>query len=185
GGWGDRRVARWKTNGGTGAAQTTFFQVNRFDPGFLSRYLAAYTPEDHEPFHFTGDPISATFRAPHIAQLAARMGRGIGLAARRTDRQDSPHVFLTSALLQTVLPDGVYGPGLSAADLLGRAARAAGCPSVPDGAQLAGMMPLLPQTPYELSVGLPLTGQQFKRGDPELDGITFTTSAFSGPEALI
>jgi hypothetical protein len=183
--WGDTVFAPWKQNASIVATKMKFSQVNRFDPGFLSRYLASYTPDDHEPFHFTGDEVSATFRAPHIAQLATRMGRGIGLAARRTDRKDSPHIFLSAALLQAVLADGVYGPGLSAADLLGRAAREVGCPALPDGAQLSGAVPLEPQTPYELSVGLPLAGEPFKRGDPELDGITFTTSAFSGPEALI
>jgi hypothetical protein len=182
--WGNTVVAPWKRNPEILTTKTVFSRVDRFDPGFMSRYLTGYTPADHEPFHFTGDPVSATFRAPYIAQLAARMGRGFGLAARRTD-QAGPHTFLVVALLPTLLADGVHGPGLSAADLLGVAALQAGCPVLPDGAQLSGTLPLQPQTPYELSVGLPLTGQAFKAGDPELEGITFTTSAFHGPVELI
>ncbi|SBS79214.1 conserved hypothetical protein [uncultured Mycobacterium sp.] len=183
--WDDTVVASWKRNVEIVTVKTASRRVDRFDPGFLSRYLDGYTPADHEPFHFTGDPVTATFRAPHIAQLANTMGRGIGLAARRTDRGNSPHNFLLPALEPAILATGVYGPGLSAADLLAEAARLAGCQSLPDGGQLRGTLPLQPQTPYELSVGLPLTGQTFKPGDPELDGITFTTSAFAGPVELI
>lgn len=183
--WGDTVVAAWKQNPEIVATRTTFTKVNRFDPSFVSRYLTGYTPTDHEPFHFTGDPLTATFRAPYIAQLATKMGRGIGLAVRRTDRGVSPHTYLTAALQATVLADGVHGRRLSAADLLGVAARQVGCPALPDGAQLTATLPLEPQTPYELSIGLPLTGQAFKPGDPELDGITFTTSAYRGPVELI
>jgi hypothetical protein len=183
--WGKTVVASWKKNPEILTTKAVFARVDRFDPGFLSRYLTGYTPADHEPFHFTGDAVSATFRAPHIAQLAAKMGRGIGLAARRTDRNVSPHIFLAGDLLATVLDNGVHGAGLSAADLLGAAAAQFGCPALPDGGKLTGTLPLQPQTPYELSVGLPLTSQAFKPGDPELDGITFSTSAYRGPVELI
>lgn len=183
--WGHTVVAPWKKNTEIVSVRTAVSRVSRFDPGFLARYLTGYTPTDHEPFHFTGDPVTATFRAPHIAQLAAKMGRDIGLAARRTDRRASPHTFVTAALAATVLVDGVHGTGLSAADLLGEAARQVGCASLPDGAQLTGTVPLQPLTPYELSVGLPLTGQAFQPGDPELDGITFVTSAYRGPVELL
>jgi hypothetical protein len=183
--WGDTVFAPWKTNTVLVAAKTSFAARDRFDPGFLTRYLIGYTPADHDLFHFTADPVSATFRAPHIAQLATKMGRAIGLAARRTDRaaSASPQTF-AGDLAAVVLAEGAYG-GLSAADLLGAAARQAGCPAPCDGAQLTASVPLDPQTPYELSVGLPLTGQTFNPGDPELDGITFTTSAYPGPKALI
>ncbi|TDO17464.1 hypothetical protein EV580_0637 [Mycobacterium sp. BK086] len=183
--WGDTVVAAWKKNAEIVSYKTTSRRVDRFDPGFLSRYLDGYTPADHEPFHFTGDPVTATFRAPHIAQLATTMGRAIGLAARRTDRSNSPHIFLIPGLEAAILAAGVHGPGLSAADLLAKAAGLAGCQSLPDGAQLSGNLPLQPLTPYELSVGLPLTGQTFTLGDPELDGVTFTTSAYAGPTQLI
>ncbi|WP_157516730.1 hypothetical protein [Mycobacterium sp. MS1601] len=183
--WADTVVAPWKSSTTAVTTKTAYSQINRFDPAFLSRYLTGYTPDDHDQFHFTGDSVSATFLAPHIAALAARMGRGITLTARRTDRSDGPRLFVTTDLVHAVLPDGVHGKGLSAADLLGRAAREIGCPAMPDGAKLGGLLPLQPQTPYELSVGLPLTGQTFRTGDPELDGITFTTSAYDGPHSLI
>lgn len=183
--WGDTVAAPWKKNTVIATAKAGFARVDRFDPGFLSRYLTGYTPADHEQFHFTGDPVSATFRAPHIAHLAATMGRGIGLASRCTDQRESDRTFLSSELLETVLNNGVHGSGLSAADLLGAAAAQVGCPALPDGGELTGTLPLIPQTPYELSVGLPLAGRAFKPGDPELDGITFTTSAYRGPVELI
>ncbi len=183
--WGDTVAAPWKKNNVIATAKAGFARVDRFDPGFLSRYLTGYTPADHEQFHFTGDPVAATFRAPHIAHLVAKLGRDIGLAARRTDQRESDHTFLSSELLEAVLNNGVHGSELSAADLLGAAAAQVGCPAIPDGGELNGTLPLLPQTSYELSVGLPLAGRAFKPGDPELDGITFTTSAYRGPVELI
>ncbi|MGV9599913.1 hypothetical protein ACWDR1_24955 [Streptosporangium sandarakinum] len=183
--WGEDTVyAPWKS-GALPAAKASVVTVNRFDPGFLSRYLTGYTPADHELFHFTGDPVSATFRAPYIARLAERMGRGIGLAARRTDLRTGPHAFQLAAPSGILLADGAHGPGMSASDLIGPAALRLGCPAPSDGARITAAFPLRPRTPYELSVGLPLTGAVFRPGDPELDGITFTTSAYRGPEELM
>ncbi|NKS56162.1 hypothetical protein GS504_00845 [Rhodococcus hoagii] len=180
----DTVVAPWRS-GALAGAKAGIALVDRFDPGFLSRYLTGYTPADHEQFHFTGDPVSATFRAPYIAQFAKQMGRGIGLAARRTDLTTSTHAFLLPDPSGVMLANGVHGQGISTSDLLGPAARQLGCLTPSDGAQIAAAFPLEPRTPYELSVGLPLTGATFKPGDPELDGITFITSAYRGPEELI
>ena len=157
-----------------------------FDPAYLERYLAGYTPADQTRDWFLRDPVAAHFRFDHVAELAKRYGHDLAVLVRRTDTppgapDDLGQVF--SLLLWMQMP-----ALLGAADqrLAALAAEHTGECRIPTAGTSVGGKPLLePQGTYDLSVRFPSHGERPAAGDRGLPGIVFATSRFGGPDELL
>ncbi|UWF77775.1 hypothetical protein [Microbacterium neungamense] len=168
--------APWKEASLLGVPEMTL-TVDTFRPEYLERYFLDYSIDDHESFVFTGDRPWARFTAPHLAALAAAYRRDLGLLLGRTDIVEDPiwrHLRLVA----------LSGP-LGIPDAIATAAEEYGCPMPPRSAGIRWPLRLRPRTPYELAVALPRKGTKATRSSPQLHGITFSTSAFPDPEALV
>ncbi|MGC4151808.1 MAG: hypothetical protein QM628_01855 [Propionicimonas sp.] len=170
--------AIWKGASAVALSDITLV-IDRFDPHYLERYLDGYSLADHAEFVFTTDRPSAVFGAPHLRELAGSYERDVALLLFRSDREEPPR----SAKPPFV---GVWSkPRFPLVDVVSGAAERFGCPLPPRAVQATWPEDLLPSTPYELSVAFPNSGQDAERNTPHIRGITFTTSAFDGPRALV
>jgi hypothetical protein len=170
--------AIWKGQGVI-AATDMMIAIDRFDPHYLERYLDGYSLADHAQFVFTKDRPSATFSAPHIRDLAKAYERDVALLLFHSDRDEPPKWAVASLV-------GVWTkPRFPLVDVVSGAAQEYGCPVPPRAVEATWPEDLLPSTPYELSVAFPITGKEAQRDTPHVRGITFTTSAFDGPQSLI
>lgn len=178
-------AAAWKLAAKMPDVTAMLAGVDRFRPDYLGRYLSGYLPADHTQFFFTGDHPSAQFHAGHVKKLAEKFDREIGLLLHRTDRATGPG------------PDGVLGdyrsdiyqlvrhPHSPLDALVADVAATHGCTPPPTGGWLVWPNSLERNAHYELSVAVPPKGQKAVPGTPELDGITFSTSSYANPRALI
>ena len=157
-----------------------------FDPAYLERYLAGYTPGDHTRDWFLQDPVAAHFRFDHVAELAKRYKRDLTVWVRRTDTppgtpDDQGQVFVTLLWMQK--PSLLYTVDSRLALL---AANPPGECRIPTAGGSVGGKPLLePLGTYDLSVRFPPQGVQPSAADRALPGIVFTTSRFGRPQDLL
>ena len=174
-------LAPWKGVGLLPAVTSLLIGHSRFDPAYLERYLDGYGIPDHASFVFWGDRdlVSARFSAVHIVQLAAAFGRDVQLLLRRTDRQEpskSEFPLIIAALMK---------PRASLGLLVAQAATLLGCRVPAQAVDLRWPGALEKDARYELSVALPLKDDEPVAGDPELAGITFSTSSYKNPQELV
>ncbi|MDF2574977.1 MAG: hypothetical protein K0S05_1889, partial [Agromyces sp.] len=177
-------IAPWKGHGSPVSALAQVLSRPTFDVASIQRYFDRYSVAEGEAFVFTGvsDAPSASFFAVHIAALAGTYGRHPVLVLRRTDRPRVPdEPYDAEPSVKGVILKIAASLGM----LVAEAAHDAGCAVPPQGIALGWPGALEPDASYELSVAFPETGKRARVGDPELAGITFSTSSFEGPSQLI
>ncbi len=157
-----------------------------FDPAYLERYLAGYTPEDHTRDWFLKDAVAAHFRFDHVAELAKRYKHDLTVWVRRTDTppgepDDLGQPFSILKVMQQ--PSLLYTVDSRLALL---AAEPPGECRIPTPGGSVGGPPLLePLGTYDLSVRFPPQGVTPSAADRALPGIVFTTSRFERPQDLL
>lgn len=153
-----------------------------FQPEMLQRYLAGYEPAQSEDSRFCDDPLRAHFRQDHVAALAKAYGFDLSVAVRRVDRPGSQHA---KASLLPITWTAALNPGfLGHADQLRwtYAARS-DCVLPRPGATASASTRLEPEAWYE--VYLLAKAVSSLVGDGRLPGVTFRTSRWSGPQAML
>lgn len=177
-------IAPWKGIGSPVSAAIQVLARPTFDLSSIQRYFDRYSVAEGESFVFTGaaDAPTASFFAVHVAALAGAYGRRPVLVLRRIDRPRVPdEPYDAEPSVKAVILKVAASLGM----LVAEAAADAGCSVPPQGISLGWPASLEPDASYELSVAFPEQGRRAKVGDPELAGITFSTSSFEGPPQLI
>ncbi|BDZ54040.1 hypothetical protein [Agromyces marinus] len=175
-------IAPWKGIGAPVSAAIQVLARPTFDVSSIQRYFDRYSVAEGQSFVFTADAPTASFFAVHVAALAAAYGRHPVLLLRRIDRPrvpDEPYdaePTITGVILKVAASLGM---------LVAETAAEAGCAVPPQGIRLGWPGTLERDASYELSVAFPEKGKRAKVGDPELAGITFSTSSSEGPPQLI
>lgn len=157
-----------------------------FDPAYLERYLAGYTPVDHARDWFRDDPVAAHFRFDHVAALARRYGHDLALWLRRTDTppgRPDDHGQAFEQMGWMLLPSLLSAADRRLAALA--ASRDGDCRIAPAGATVSGDPALDPLATYDLSVRFPPQGQPPSHTDRGLPGVVLTTSRYRGPAELL
>lgn len=172
-------VDTWKTALAMPNIREAFLWADQFRPDYLVRYLKGYTPDDHAQHVFTSDQPEARFHAGHVDELAAAFGRDLGLLLHRTDRQNSKPKYGGVVALSFDKPLDPFGKLVQATSTV------TGCGVPPTGSALTLAARLQPNAHYELSVAVPKKGEQPVKGTPELPGVTFSTSSYTGPRTLV
>ncbi|GAA2041615.1 hypothetical protein GCM10009819_29510 [Agromyces tropicus] len=172
--------APWKDLRSPVSAVAVALGRKTFDLSSVQRYFDRYSVADGASHVFTTDVPEARFFAVHVAQLADVYGRRPVLVLRRTDRpraaDDPPG--------PTMLAHGAKIAG-SLGMLVAEAAHGLGCTVPPPGITLRWPGGLERNASYELSVAFANGVEPVRSGDPELAGVTFSTSSFTGPEELM
>jgi len=154
-------------------------QIDTFNPSYLARYVKGFTPADRTEFLFPGDEPGIEFSAMHIVELAGLYQREVGLRVRRVDRA-APDLYVVP------FPQPVKSkPKFALSAAVELVALKAGCVVLPSGAALRVPQRLELGASYELSCVLPEAGDAPDRWTPAIGGITFTTSHFDDPAALV
>ncbi len=175
-------IAPWKGIGSPVSAAVQVLARPTFDVSSIQRYFHRYSVAEGESFVFTTDAPTASFFAVHVSALAAAYGRHPVLVLRRIDRPRVPdEAYDAEPLVKGVILKVAASLGM----LVAETAADAGCAVPPQGISLGWPGALDPDASYELSVAFPEKGKRAKVGDPELAGITFSTSSYAGPAQLI
>ncbi|MGP9804930.1 hypothetical protein [Paracoccus sp. NSM] len=161
-----------------------------FDARDLARYLARTEPADGRDTVFTDDPVWAHFTAGHVENLAARHGRKLTIALRRSDPPPSPDAAARlaatrPALIQMIRAAAPQAILPMAEQRINRAVAEAPC--LPDGPVTGGLSlgarhALEPRAMYDLRVLAP----RLDDSDPvEIAATRFVTSAHASPQAMM
>ncbi len=157
-----------------------------FDPTYLQRYLAGFTPNDRTQNWFWGDPVSVHFKVDYIAQFAQLYGRDLELHCQRTDLAPAQPVtiykFNAAGLVKSTTP---YLAAAADRRLATRNVPPPGDCTLPGsaGASLPGKPPLEPRGVYDLAVRFPVPASPDVGN--HLPSIVFTTSRWRGPGELM
>jgi hypothetical protein len=152
-----------------------------FDPSYLQRYIAGWTPGDHTQYWFRKDPVEIHFSVDHVAGMLEMYNHGLKVEVRRTDSAPG-HPDAGSAFGV----DSIHGLQLislmSAADgalaTIGQTMIASGmaCRIPTPGASQGGSLFLEPNAHYDAVLSFPrLDGGVIPRLIP---GIHFSTSRY-------
>jgi hypothetical protein len=156
-------------------------KVDTFDPKYLERYIAGWTPFDKATYWFRNDLVAVHFDVDYIAELVDAYDHEIVVRAVRTDTApgapDAGKEFFKNSLfslnalnlmnlVDVRLVDA--GPGLPAL--------AAGCGIPTPGASLGGVVPLAPNAQYDLAVVFPKKNSGLR--PREIPGIHFSSSRY-------
>lgn len=176
----------WADQGEARPQSRALLRRDHFDPTYLERYLAGYTPGDRTMHWFCEDPVQAHFTAGHVVELAAAYGRDLVVRVQRTDGPPGP------GEASTWEPQGALGPLVSASRFpidsrIEAAAVASGCAVPREGGTATVAAKMAPSASYELAVAFPVAGRPpgGARGAPGLPGVVFTTSAFANPGLML
>ncbi|WP_430645146.1 hypothetical protein [Agromyces sp. GXS1127] len=175
-------IAPWKGIGSPVSAAIQVLARPTFDVSSIQRYFHRYSVAEGESFVFTADVPTASFFAVHVAALADAYGRQPVLVLRRIDRPRVPDEPVDA---EPVITGVILKVAASLGMLVAETDADAGCAVPPHGLEFAWPGTLACDASYELSVAFPEEGKRAKTGDPELAGITFSTSSYEGPPQLI
>lgn len=175
-------IAPWKGIGAPVSAAIQVIARPTFDVSSIQRYFHRYSVAEGESFVFTADAPTASFLAVHVAALAGAYGRHPVLVLRRVDRPRVPDEPYDA---EPTIKGAILKVAASLGMLVAETAADAGCAVPPQGISLGWPGALERNASYELSVAFPEQGKRARIGDPELAGITFSTSAYEGPPQLI
>ncbi|MFZ2510598.1 MAG: hypothetical protein WAW85_05840, partial [Gordonia sp. (in: high G+C Gram-positive bacteria)] len=154
--------------------------VRQFRPEYLQRYLTGFDRPDHADYVFADDRPSASFAVTYLPGLLHQYGRRPVVKVRRTDKPHGSSIDWRKPKIVTT-----YGAGSPFEKRMQEAAAQSGCPIAPTGSDLAWTSPLETQASYEMTVAFPPETKAPTDTTPQLDGITFRTSAYRNASALI
>jgi hypothetical protein len=163
-------------------------RVDTFDPAYLARYIAGWTPGEKTAAWFLDDPVLVHFDVDHIAAMVDAYDHEVVLRAFRTDTPpgapDSGHEFFKDSLgplvalaLAKKADQRLFAKGLELA------AVSAVCRQPTPGASLGGTLPLAPNAQYDLAVTFPEKGSGLRPN--QIPGIHFGTSRYAGAAGLL
>jgi hypothetical protein len=169
--------------GQVGAAKALATTNDTFDPAYLGRYLLGYTPADRTVAWYPDDALEAHFDVDHITALAAKYGRDVSLAYRRTDLPpggaggEHRITVLSEVVLLSHSAHGREYLDAATARLFDLAA-ASPC-EVPIAGGTARLPVALQRSAvYDFAVCVPRRGVAL---GPGLRGVSFATSRYSNP----
>jgi hypothetical protein len=157
-------------------------QRNDFRPEMLSRFLMAYTPAQAEDARFADDPVSAHFSSSHVITLAKAYGFTLKLGVRRVDVPGPAGKPVELNPLWTALAEPDLLTGVDERRMT--YAITAPCPLPKPGATLTAVTPLATQAWYEV-YALAKADDPDNVLDGQLDGVTFRTSRWRNPAAML